>query len=556
MKVKEIKIGNDVMKCYKLKNISERKAGNYNGLCMFGYFEDFSKEITNLGEWGYYKNGKRNGYVAIWNQEKGCTRGNYSNELKNGEIIYNFINGCMEKSNYKYGKKEGYSLYIWNDGGNEERYYSDGMKNGKAIRRFIKNCKEEIIYVNNVKHGKSVYYYSDGKYKERIHDNDRVIGNEVLYSKDGEFIAVIKAKEENDINIDEVKNMLKNLEKHYKDISNEISKIKKVMIESENINSINLNSEVKIKLNMIAIKENKSIEDIINKIIGEYDINLLLESINIKDEYGRKQGKWNENNKYEKEVGNYIDNIKDGEWITYNNIGEKVRIQKYKMGKLYGEQYFSETFYGNRKWEIDFEGKKQGEWIEDDMNYGYRIRVITNYKNDIKDGKFFSFYYNGNKCEEGYYKNGKKEGKYIRYNNDTGEVLESGEYLEDKKEGRWIEPDYGEIIYKNGLKTGKFIWSNNDKKIKLEDYRDDGIIKKEEIYYVSGKIRSVKFFYFNGENYIQNNIAIKSQGINKYLFTCYKNGEKICDWLEWTSTYEELIQTIKESEENIKIENN
>ena len=148
MLINEIKIKDEVMKCYRLKNKYERQQNYYDGLCMFIYSDNFEE-----GEWGSYKKSKRNGFVLTWDKKIGCTRANYINEVIEGEVLRNFINGEMEKSYYKEGIKNGISIYFWKDGGTEERFYVDGMKSGKAERKFSNGSREEIVYLNGEIHG-------------------------------------------------------------------------------------------------------------------------------------------------------------------------------------------------------------------------------------------------------------------------------------------------------------------------------------------------------------------------------------------------------------------
>ncbi len=551
--MKEIKVGKEIMKCYKLNSISERRKGNYSGLCMFGYFDNLSDETTGFGEWGYYKNGLRNGNIVIWNRERGCTRGYCKEEMLEGEVIYNYISGNMEKCNYKNGVREGSSLYIWKNGGLEERYYRNGTKNGTAIRKFMNYCEEHIIYVNDAVHGKSKYIYPDGRYKERIYDNDRIIGDEILFTKEGEFIAVIKNKNEEERNEKEI-----NYEFLIEKITDKISEniyemLKEIDFNSNKKTGLLLKKETEKKLEVLEKIMGESKENIIDIVVNKYNqINLLTEKINFKDEYGRKQGKWVEHDRYEESEGSYIDNMKDGEWVIYDTDGEKRAIQKYINGKLYAENHFDDYYHELRKWEVDENGKKQGEWIReknisifDEKSEIYcRVREVIQYENDLAQGKFVSYDYNGNKCEEGYYKDGKLNGNYKCFIGETGKIVLEGEYINGKREGKWKESRYGEVIYKNGLKTGEFSWCSGKTLIKKEIYREDGKMKIESSYYSSGEIRAVRNYKFNGEEYKQEGIAVRSTAKNKYLVTTYTNGTKDEEWSKWDRSYEELIEKL------------
>ena len=556
---KEFAIGNEIMKCYSLKNEAERKKENYNGLCMFLYYEN----LHSTGEWGDYKNGKRNGFITAWDKRIGYSKGYCIEEKKIDEWLHVFINEYienekkvkMEKCNYVNGKKEGSAILFWFDGGTEERYYKNGVKSGKAVRYFINGCREEITYVNNVAEGKGIYYFPDGRYKENQYRKGEFIGDGILFSKDREFLKVIKRNEDEE---NDMEKMIKKFEKKEKKIENILSQINfslKMIVEyiSADKNKIKLSPDIEKRLDIIREKTGENYEEIILRILREQGEQLILESINYRDKYRRKQNKWIEETYRGTETGNYIDNVRCGEWKEYNEAGKLITLQKYRNGELYGEEHFDEEVYPRYKWEIDEYGREQGEWIIDEIDEGCRKVKVIEYKDGIIEGKFFSNYRTGDKCEEGFYKNGNLDGKYVKYDDETGEIKTFGEYRNGKKEGKWIEKGR-EFIYKNGLRLGKYEYNGI-----IEDYREDGKIRVEKTYYASGEIKSIKIFVFNGEVYVQEGVHIRSPKKEKYLIAEYENGEKICEWKELSSVTMERLQELCEScckEIKILIQNN
>ena len=72
-------------------------------------------------------------------------------------------------------------------------------------------------------------------------------------------------------------------------------------------------------------------------------------------------------------------------------------------------------------------------------------------------GKYIEWYDNGNKMDEGEYKDGKKEGKWIEWHED-GTKKEEGEYKDGEKEGKWSGwYECGNNQYEKEYKDGKLI---------------------------------------------------------------------------------------------------
>ena len=516
MLINEIKIKDEIMKCYRLKNKYERQQNYYNGLCMFIYSDNFEE-----GEWGNYKKSKRNGFVLTWDKKIGCTRANYINEVIEGEVLRNFINGEMEKSYYKKGIKNGISIYFWKDGGTEERFYVDGMKSGKAERKFSNGSREEIVYLNGEIHGESTYYYPDGTYKKRVYDTGKIVGKEIMYLLDGNQAVIERPKEE----ILEFSDMMKEVKEIIVNtLKNEITKILKEELQ----------------------KEHKILDF---KFVQE---DLPLKKINKKDNYGRKQGQWLEKNNGLLLNGIYIDNERHGEWILKEKDGEEIAKRNYYNGKLIGEEYFDDYFRERRKWSVDLEGKKQGEWIIDKEDYyssdnGYqsyqKIRSVIKYVDNMEQGEFISYHRDGSVHEKGNYMNGKREGAYIAFDF-KGRIIRKGNYKNGKKNGEWLEKDTV-YNYKNDLKIGIYKTYFNDGNIKeINTYLEEGKIKIQELFYKDGQIKSKIKYIFDGKDYVKNNMAVISTSKEKYFYIEYLNGEKIHNE-EMNISYNEIEKICK-----------
>lgn len=88
-------------------------------------------------------------------------------------------------------------------------------------------------------------------------------------------------------------------------------------------------------------------------------------------------------------------------------------------------------------------GKKNGKWIRWDKN-GLKCKG-GEYKNDLKEGKEIWWYENGQKLLESNYKNGMLDGKAIGYY-DNGKKFEETNYKNGEKHGRRILWDVSGIV--------------------------------------------------------------------------------------------------------------
>lgn len=130
-----------------------------------------------------------------------------------------------------------------------------------------------------------------------------------------------------------------------------------------------------------------------------------------------------------KEIGDYLNGQKDGEWNTTGNF-EKI-ISNYKDGKLNGEY----TVYS-----AEVARKFDADWI---INIHSResISLQGYYLNGLKSGRWF--YDEGEIQKIAHYKKGILNGEYHTYMCcDSSDQIEKGVYKNGKKEGAWIEETY------------------------------------------------------------------------------------------------------------------
>ena len=104
------------------------------------------------------------------------------------------------------------------------------------------------------------------------------------------------------------------------------------------------------------------------------------------------------------------------------------------------EETLVESSYedGSPKKEAVYKGRgSDRELVRETFYYpGKKVQMTGAYKNSKRDGYWVSYYENGNKWSEGYYRNGMNDGKRTTYF-ESGKVRYTGQYLNDRRIGKW-----------------------------------------------------------------------------------------------------------------------
>ena len=93
------------------------------------------------------------------------------------------------------------------------------------------------------------------------------------------------------------------------------------------------------------------------------------------------------------------------------------------------------------------------------------INEEGSYREGKKDGKWISYCKHEHKIQEGNYIDGEKHGKWIYYFED-GQIWYEGSYKDGKEYGKFIYNDYGNYndlhkLYSENYKDGKIKWRIN-----------------------------------------------------------------------------------------------
>ena len=112
-----------------------------------------------------------------------------------------------------------------------------------------------------------------------------------------------------------------------------------------------------------------------------------------------------------RDVGNYRDNLKTGEWKYYHPNGELLYIGEFVNGKETGPWKF---YHDNGK--LESEGA---------------------YNGGLKSGLWTSYHSNGNLKSVGEFKKGEITG-YWKYYHENGQIASEGNYQDLKRTGKWL----------------------------------------------------------------------------------------------------------------------
>lgn len=240
------------------------------------------------------------------------------------------------------------------------------------------------------------------------------------------------------------------------------------------------------------------------------------------DSKGLKQGRWEEKLPTGIARGNFLNDQKEGTWITYGSNGNLLKIEEYAKGQHEGIVV-----------DIDQRGYLVGE---------------SYYKDNLLEGTAKKFFYGTNPASVIDYKQGKINGKKkIYYENAPGKLTEESEFTDDVKNG--ISNFYSsngdpiaEYVYRNGLLEGVQKTYYPGKKLMSEQMYEHNVetgLYKE--YYENGKVKE-EGNYKNGvkdgkwSEYTEEG-KLKADGV-------YVNDQKEGKWSEYDATGK-VVKTIK-----------
>jgi antitoxin component YwqK of YwqJK toxin-antitoxin module len=244
------------------------------------------------------------------------------------------------------------------------------------------------------------------------------------------------------------------------------------------------------------------------------------DTINFTDNQNMKQGLWyvfeGGTNKVLQQ-GNYLNNLKEGNWITWYSEGNKKSEITYLSGEKKG---YAKIFFENGNiaeegyWDID---KWTGKYITYYSNG--KLSYLWNYDQNGRRHGYQKYYYPDGKLKiEGEWENGKEKGiikeyyangtiktqkRFIEGQIDTVTIIRPDVTIITGEEN--IISDSGSVSIKNDTVkifsgNGYYIFYNKFKKIEKEGTFEDGIMikGKQNIFDEEGSV--IKVYYFeNGK---------------------------------------------------------
>ena len=194
------------------------------------------------------------------------------------------------------------------------------------------------------------------------------------------------------------------------------------------------------------------------------------DSINQVDSKGLKQGKWEEKSSTGTSKGLFVNDLKDGLWVSYGTNGNLTKIENFSKGR------------------------HEGIVVEIDQR-GYLLSE-TYYENDLPEGIAKRYFYGSNPASVISYHQGKKNGPYkVYYENSAGKLMEESNYVNDIKDGlsKWftIKGDLvAEYNYKmNSLEGVQKSYAEGNKLLSEQNYKnnvENGFYKE---YFAGGKLK-------------------------------------------------------------------
>lgn len=210
------------------------------------------------------------------------------------------------------------------------------------------------------------------------------------------------------------------------------------------------------------------------------------QDVNKKDAQGNKQGTWiafYDGTKNVKYRGDFINDIPVGKFIFFYENG-KVKAKNTYLNK--GKDSYVSMYHENGK--LMSMGKyvneqKDSVWVFLDEHGNYLSK--ENYKNGKRHGKCFTFYAFNPKIDQGQpnllevaiYIHGEKDGEYLKYYR-NGKYMMQGNYSTGTLEGKRTTfysngKKRNEVYFKHGVKNGYMInYDSNEEVVSKHFYKN------------------------------------------------------------------------------------
>ena len=414
------------------------------------YFDAEGKEIQKESV------GKNDDFVGKWFYSGlPSMRGGYKKGKSHGTWTYFNINGTKDKeNNYEKGIQNGIQKNYNNIGKLTAEYEMvDGEYNG-YFRKYYESgeLSQEGWYESGNKVGYWYDYYIDGTLSEETYYiDDEINGKNIEYDPDGKLFAIYYFKNGDFL--------------YYENYDRDGTLLSKTEIAPKNT-SLKPHS----KMAFASYKREKSFS-------------------------------YNEGSYYSEPIagfveyqGSFVTGNDDGPYINYYKNGAKRRSMNFRLGTMHGADtvfYIQGSPYYTTQYELGYEYKTFKRYYYTGLPWIERTLISDN-----KDGLETIFGINGDVVLQKFYRLGYLD--YIIKNNDQGEFTDT---IRVKNETIDYEAKYknGHIAVKESIKNDESLSFQiyNEKDVLLYSYEtdEDGMLKKKEFFYLSGKLLSTETFH-------------------------------------------------------------
>jgi uncharacterized protein len=237
-------------------------------------------------------------------------------------------------------------------------------------------------------------------------------------------------------------------------------------------------------------------------------------------------------------IGSYVNGLKDGVHRQYDDAGNVVSSQLYRADRLLAEGIYDEQGRKQELWKYYYEDgsiKETGKY-KDNLKIGTWKYLFVDgsteqtgaYALGKPTGLWNWYYPDGSMRKEASYVNGEQDGESIEYDV-SGEVVAKGEYVDGFKEGKWVYV-YGDVLEEVNYFEGEF----NGKVVRKD--KATGELLFEGTYAAGEENGKFTWYHPNGNVYRRGNYVMgKREGIWESFtlfgtldFTIeYKNGAEI-----------------------------
>lgn len=203
-----------------------------------------------------------------------------------------------------------------------------------------------------------------------------------------------------------------------------------------------------------------------------------------------------------KSSGGYVDGKKEGTHRIYDEDGNIISGEVYKMGVKTAEGVVDQSGDYQGEWELyydngelrakgDYENSlRTGDWVFYHLNG--KVESEGKYVEGLPQGQWKWFYENGTSRRRDYYRRGKEDGESIEMDPE-GNIISQGEYIGGYKDGEWFYHvgDHTEKgAYVDGEKDGEWIHEYENGKLSFEGEFIRGLATgKHKWYYSNGQVK-------------------------------------------------------------------